>query len=918
MENQKITDLAEKLVAGNNSWMHFVDPDNTSQSAAGSSYKISKINYLKELTAEIIAISPFLGGALPTDTPTGSEQAYWVTAAPGTYTNYGGVIVNTNSFAVISRDSLGVYSISQTALDLTSYAKTTALQSKDLFIDNPSFFTDFGKIVKNISLIGTDPNKQYYLSRIAYRHQADNMLLIRISDATTKGVVSEFRVDSYTVSGGLELLTLTAKNGSLIGGKIQIDTSLIPVAYDTLIGNETLENRGLLNKKAYFSEQWEGQYRQSVQKLQIKGSDYVSNLGTLVSGGVAGSYLYNSKLSTSIQVLAGFTTYKYQYVTTGNYFARAVYLKNVASGNYLFRSILVTDENGFEVYKSNRKGDFTLYLYNGWTVEATCDAMYQGVVESGITENLAALNVSKSNFEAIKFYKKDSVLDTYVSSVFTFGSYYSISGTLIADANYYYQTNYTEVIPNKSIKYIGGIFQSRYIIFYDKNKNVVGSVKSFDASLDTEFIFTTPINCYYIRCSLEITQRDNFKIIYNDEVAYDTHSIAIQLADTATVYKNNYTGLGLASFLDRFRNTYAQNRRANICMIGDSLTAGTDKWSPVDTIYENFGKKVGYGGVGYIPCHPEQKGNQIDAIGFEQTGWQLRNQTQAISFNVGWFTKCGAIGVIGGGSLFIGVNQAYKNFPKYEFDTVKIYGFTAGSDASLRFRATDGSTFGAGVNGSGSWTTQSYTTVLSATPTVTVTTITGFGASTGRYVLEADASLINNSANVSIGAIELINSKGGLTVHRMAIGGYKASDHSTQYEVAQKSYFTNFAIDAFIINLGENDFATSDVDFLANMNIIISRAKTSRPNTPIYLTHWWSTVHDAKRALIIQLANDNGLQIIDTKEIFANWTYGYNNGLLNAPATVNDPHLNAKGSNYIGSMMSKILCIDAVNGSLQN
>lgn len=54
----------------------------------------------------------------PTATPLITEvgNIFWYAIIPGTYTNFGGVVVAANSFAVISRDAAGVFSISQTAL----------------------------------------------------------------------------------------------------------------------------------------------------------------------------------------------------------------------------------------------------------------------------------------------------------------------------------------------------------------------------------------------------------------------------------------------------------------------------------------------------------------------------------------------------------------------------------------------------------------------------------------------------------------------------------------------------------------------------------------------------------------------------------------------------------------------------------
>lgn len=70
-------------------------------------------------TLHLLASPKFKGTAVPTDTPTGTEDAFWIASQAGTYTNFGGVVVSVNSRAEISRVS-GVFTISQTPLDITS------------------------------------------------------------------------------------------------------------------------------------------------------------------------------------------------------------------------------------------------------------------------------------------------------------------------------------------------------------------------------------------------------------------------------------------------------------------------------------------------------------------------------------------------------------------------------------------------------------------------------------------------------------------------------------------------------------------------------------------------------------------------------------------------------------------------------
>ena len=74
----------------------------------------------------------YLGTITPSSTPTGSGANFWSATQAGTYTNFGGVVVAANSFAFISRSATGVFSISQTALDLTSYAQKQQINRHDL------------------------------------------------------------------------------------------------------------------------------------------------------------------------------------------------------------------------------------------------------------------------------------------------------------------------------------------------------------------------------------------------------------------------------------------------------------------------------------------------------------------------------------------------------------------------------------------------------------------------------------------------------------------------------------------------------------------------------------------------------------------------------------------------------------------
>jgi hypothetical protein len=87
----------------------------------------------------------------PSSTPTGTGVASWVALQAGTYTNFGGVVVNANSIAVISRSATNFFSITQTALNIRIATwTTTSYASGDQVIHLGKFWKS------NAATISTD------------------------------------------------------------------------------------------------------------------------------------------------------------------------------------------------------------------------------------------------------------------------------------------------------------------------------------------------------------------------------------------------------------------------------------------------------------------------------------------------------------------------------------------------------------------------------------------------------------------------------------------------------------------------------------------------------------------------------------------------------------------------------------------
>ncbi len=118
MANERLTDQPTLTTIADGDWLYVVDVSDTTDSPQGSGKKITKFNLNLDTAT-------FGGSIVPTSPAPPSGKAYWLATQDGTYTNYGGVVVNANSIAVISVTSAGVFSISQTPLNLTNYLQKT-------------------------------------------------------------------------------------------------------------------------------------------------------------------------------------------------------------------------------------------------------------------------------------------------------------------------------------------------------------------------------------------------------------------------------------------------------------------------------------------------------------------------------------------------------------------------------------------------------------------------------------------------------------------------------------------------------------------------------------------------------------------------------------------------------------------------
>jgi hypothetical protein len=167
--------------------------------------KAEEINQLRDAVNEMALVqqSTFLGAAEPTFTPAGTGRAYWIAVIPGTYANHGGVVVATNEIAFIIRDAAGAFSISKTALDLSTYSKKIDLvtkadlvRGKNLFdkstvvtgyyiLSNGNLQTDVNFYTSDFILV--NPSTNYFCSNL-FSYSFFTSEKVRVSSATSSSL----------------------------------------------------------------------------------------------------------------------------------------------------------------------------------------------------------------------------------------------------------------------------------------------------------------------------------------------------------------------------------------------------------------------------------------------------------------------------------------------------------------------------------------------------------------------------------------------------------------------------------------------------------------------------------------------------------------------------------------------------------
>ncbi|KYM22376.1 SGNH/GDSL hydrolase family protein [Klebsiella pneumoniae] len=343
-----------------------------------------------------------------------------------------------------------------------------------------------------------------------------------------------------------------------------------------------------------------------------------------------------------------------------------------------------------------------------------------------------------------------------------------------------------------------------------------------------------------------------------------------------------------------------------MCGPGDSLNAGTDGLGAIDAMYSLFAANLGHGGIGYFaPSNDNTASRDLLNLELVYSGW-VDNQTYG--------KKCGPLNFAlvpwtGRTNLFFRVKDASRSNPIYQHDVVEV-GFTgtgdAGTSSQFRFRATDRNDDGSiGPAGSGEWQTATVANNPEGSETITIVRVEGLGPGTGRYSLEIEPPASGQAGYPAIVSFNCINSAGGVRVIRYARGGATAAYHLNQTASYQKYWMQYFAPDLVFINLGENDYALTDSEFLTSYSAIVERVQDALPGVPVFLERWYSDNHIKRDAVFDVIQAKYGMLGFNVRDLIRNSNFAFQNGYAYSTTNPADPHPNARGARIIGAYQAK-------------
>lgn len=147
--------------------------------------------------------------------------------------------------------------------------------------------------------------------------------------------------------------------------------------------------------------------------------EYISSQGTEKTNSVQGIYTLDQEIGeTPAFTGVGYKTFTHQFVANPsvNYTPQIVFCKDTKGANEIYRSVLIVDETGAEVFKTNQSGDFSFYLYHNWQIQVTCDRFFIDSVEASILDKLTEIDSDVAeNTEDVLYCKNGLASNQFLS-----------------------------------------------------------------------------------------------------------------------------------------------------------------------------------------------------------------------------------------------------------------------------------------------------------------------------------------------------------------------------------------------------------------------------------------------------------------------------------------------------------------------
>ena len=695
MANKKVTDLDSITTAPISGVMHFVDTTDSTQNAAGSSFKVAKVGFTDALVAStptVIANTAKVGittvqalavvantakvgytetlvsanvtvaanaasillktdkgtftgtskdlenlivaastGATGTSivpsspSPAGTGVASYIAIEPGTYTNYGGLVVNANSFALISRSAANAFSISQTAFDLTTYARLFV--GKNIF--NKAAAT-VGKFISNtngsLTSNATYSTSDFIPVTVGQVYKGNNDMRFTCYFDSNRAVIqggTSTTITTFTVPSGVSFIRVT-----LFSDKInifQLEKGTVSTSftnYALVVPDSQLDINNLavslnfqsitnVQKIAARNNILAAEYDPSVSYTVAKSVDstitgkYINSVGALATGAYD-ILVFN---------LSGIDRFRLQGTQGGTSIMNYAFYTDAACTILLeLGTINVSGTNTYDLIIS--KASASLFLgvtsKNGLFNFMFTPENLLAKTKIELNNALTAINTA-GNLYTKKESSDLTITDKYIHS----------SGSLNTDVNYKVFVYSVDAFTNMKVQ--GGQFTGSNIAYYsyylDVNCTSLVQIGTFFATSGTrQFseITTVPAGANY----LAVTVRNNYNIgvftpkffiakkeinCFGDSLTFGAGSTGLGfpqlLSSSVGVNVNNFGVGGENSLAILARQGSVPMKILNAVTIPSGLTAvsiGTSLKSTLDN--SNINPLVQGGNSGINPC----------------------------------------------------------------------------------------------------------------------------------------------------------------------------------------------------------------------------------------------------------------------------------------------------------------------------